>query len=150
MQVIAKPGERGAFAPLIFRRAAHWKEHSRFAESDFRQCGDIFYSLPPISMGLFQTGSQTPESKPAPASSGGTSIPMFRLSDDDLVVAVYAKELQKGQDYVFAVPERIYKNKDGKWVSSSMFHVEELLRMASLLTQAHIRLQQRLEIAKQE
>ena len=66
------------------------------------------------------------------ANSGGTSIPMFRLLDDDLVVAVYSKELQKGQDYVFAVPERIYKNKDGKRVSSSIFHVEDLLRMASM------------------
>jgi hypothetical protein len=98
-------------------------------------------------MGLFSSGSQTPEQTSATHITG---TPLFRMMDDSLSVSVYSKELQPGHDYVFIVPERSYMNSRGELVSTTVLHTEDLLPMASLLWQCHARLRIKSAPAKQE
>ena len=124
------------------------EEHSLFADSAY-DSAEHFIFFPIFLMGIFSTGTQSPDSKTA-SNTTGDLHPLFRLQDGDLSLSVYAKEFQSGFDYTFIVPERTYKGKDGKPVSTSTLHVDDLLAMTSLLTQCHIRLRTKLEIAKQE
>lgn len=94
-----------------------------------------------------QRGSQSPQNKTA----NTTGQPFLKLQDGALSLSCFSKARKAGGDeYVFAIPERAYKSKDGQWVNTSTLHVDDLLPMAFLLMQAHGRIRSKIEHAGKE
>jgi len=84
-----------------------------------------------------------------PASNNEDATPSarssFKLKDGPLSVTVFAKSKGKGEVHLFVVPERAYRNKDKKWVSTHLLHEEDLLRMSLLLMRTYAQLRHKTE-----
>jgi hypothetical protein len=99
-----------------------------------------------ILMGTPEAGQSAPENNAAQT----TGKPHLKLRDGTLTVSVFYKDRQKGDPYAVIVPERAYKDKNGKWVNTSTLYEADLLQMAMLLMQTHARLRTTIEAAEKK
>jgi len=77
--------------------------------------------------------------RPAPEQDAPTSSAerKFSLRDGVLTVTLFSKPRSKGGESQFVIPERSYRDESNKWVNTHILHVEDLLPMAQLLTDAY-------------
>ena len=84
-------------------------------------------------MGTPESGPAAPETNAAKT----TGKPFLKLRDGTLTVSVFSKQNAKGDPYSVIVPERAYKDREGKWVNTSTLYEGDLLQMSKLLAETH-------------